>query len=996
MNKKFRIVFSFFIILIILALLSCLIINKKSENIYASKRDLGEGYSAILYDNSSGLPTSEANAIAQTKNGFIWIGGYSGLIRYDGNVFERFDSSTGVACVVSLFVDSKDRLWIGTNDSGAALLVDNEFKFFQSGETKSSSIRAISEDNQGNIILGTTLGIYYINSNQEVHKLDDPLINKEYICELESDGVDTIYGVTNDGASFAIKDCKITLFISSDKLGFGTINTIQPDLKNQGYVFLGNQSNKIYYGKLEDEMANPKVYDTEELVNVNNVKVYDDTIWVVTDSGIGYFNENDEIIIPQNVPMTNSIDRMMQDHEKNIWFCSSRQGLMKLVRTNFVNISYLASLPTLVVNSTYIYNGYLYIASDTGLYIIDSNYQKVENELTEFIGESRIRCIYMDSSGYMWLCTYNQSIGLVRYNPSNNDIKSFTQAEGMAANRTRMCIELSNGNIAASSDHGVTILTKDGEVLNIFDADDGLSNLEILCICEMSDGSLLLGSDGDGIYKVSGNIVTRYGINDGLNSEVILRIKKDKTEGIYWIITSNSIEYLKDGEIHTITDFPYPNNFDIYFDGYNHLWILSSNGIYCVDKDSMINNNVVYNLYNRECGIPGIATANSYSYINDIGDIYVASSTGVYTFNINKDFGDLGDVIMDVPYITVDDKYYPVNENIVYVKSNAKRINIYAKAFTYSLYNPRISYYLEGFDEKEIYTNKRDLSDLTYTNLKGGTYVFHLKLLNSLTGDVEEEFTLTIVKEKALTERVIFWVALAIVLAMLLAGLGFLIIRLRTKKLLEKQRENQRLINEMTKVFAKCIDMKDEYTRGHSTRVAIITAMIAKKIGKNQEEIEKIFNIALLHDIGKISIPDNILNKPGRLDDEEFKVMKSHSQNGYDVLKDITIAPEISLGAGCHHEKYDGTGYPKGLKGDEIPEVAQIISIADAFDAMYSTRPYRRQMPLEDVVNEIKRCSGHQFNPRLVDAFLSLVEKGAFNDISSLNSDNILEFVKTL
>ena len=993
--KKASAMFLSFIILFLA--ISCLFIsNGKQGKVVASKQDLGEGFSAIMYDNSSGLPTSEANAIAQTKNGFIWIGGYSGLIRYDGNTFERFDSSTGVACVVSLFVDSKDRLWIGTNDSGAALLIDNEFKFFQSGETKSSSIRAISEDDKGNIILGTTLGLYYIDNDLNVHKLDDPLINKEYICVLEYDGFDTIYGVTNDGATFAIKDCKIELFIGPEKLGFGTINTIQPDLKNKSYVYLGNQSNQVYYAKLEDEMKNPKIYDTEELININNIKVYDDIIWVVTDSGVGYFDENDEIIIPQNVPMTNSIDRMMQDHEKNLWFCSSRQGVMKVVRTNFVNVSYLSSLPSLVVNSTYIYDNYLYIASDTGLYIVDENYHKVENEITEYIGESRIRCIYMDSAGYMWLCTYNPSLGLVRYNPDTKDIKSLTQNEGMAANRTRMCIELSNGNIAASSDHGVTILTKEGVVLDIFDADDGLSNLEILTICEMDDGSLLLGSDGDGIYKVSGSRVSRYGILEGLNSEVILRVKRDRNEELYWIITSNSIECLKDGEIHTITDFPYANNFDVFFDGYEHLWVLSSNGIYCVDRSSMINNNVVYNLYDRECGIPSIATANSYSYIDNDGNLYVAASTGVYTFNINKDFGDLGDVIIDVPYITVDDQYYGVKEKEVYVNSNAKRINIYAKAFTYSLYNPRISYYLEGFDEKEIYTNKRDLSDLTYTNLKGGTYTFHLKLLNSLTGEVEEEFTLTIIKEKALTERLLFWVFVAILVAAFIVGLSFYIIKLRTKKLLEKQRENQRLINEMTKVFAKCIDMKDEYTRGHSTRVAIYTAMIAKKIGKNQEEIEKIFNIALLHDIGKISIPDSILNKPGKLDDDEFKVMKSHSQNGYDVLKDIRIAPEISLGAGCHHEKFDGSGYPRGLKGDEIPEVAQIIAIADAFDAMYSTRPYRRQMPLQDVVNEIKRCSGHQFNPKLVEAFLSLVEEGAFSDVSSLNSDNILEFVKTL
>ena len=983
-----------FIIICLSLFLVCL--DKKEEDVKASKTSLGEGYNAILYDNSTGLPTSEANAIVQTSDGFIWIGGYSGLIRYDGNTFYRYDSSTGVACVVSLFVDSKDRLWIGTNDTGIALLEGDSFKFFQSGDDKSASVRAITEDDKGNIILGTTLGIYFINEKEEVHKLDDPLINKEYVCELEYDGVDTIYGVTLTGAVFTIKDCRINLHITSSDLGFGTINTIQPDLKNKSYVFLGNQANSIYYGKLDEEMKNAKVYSTGELENINNIKVFGNTIWVVSDSGVGFFDEADEINVLQNLPMSNSIDRMMEDHEQNIWFCSSRQGVMKIVRTNFTNISDLAHLPSLVVNSTYVYNNNLYIATDTGLYILDENYQMIENDLTAYIGESRIRCIYMDSASNMWFCTYNAALDLVKYTPSTGVITSYTKDDGMAATRTRMCIELSNGNIAASSDHGITILSKDGEIKKIYDADEGLSNLEILCIEEMTDGSLLLGSDGDGIYKITGNIVTRISILDGLKSEVILRIKKDIEEDLYWIITSNSIAYLKDGKVYTVNDFPYPNNFDVFFDNYNHLWVLSSNGIYCVDKDSMLQENVIYNLYDRECGLPGIATANSYSYISESGDIFVSASTGVYTFNVNKDFGDLGKVILDVPYIMVDGKYVEVNDNEIKVASNIKRINISAKAFTYSLYNPRISYRLEGFDDSEIFTNKRDLEDLTYTNLKGGTYTFHLRLLNSLTGEVEQEFSITIIKEKSLTERAIFWVITILIALILIAALGYLIFKVKTKKMLEEQKEKQRLINEMTKVFAKCIDMKDQYTQGHSTRVAIYTAMIAKKLGKSQVEIEKIFNIALLHDIGKISIPDKILNKPGRLDDDEFAIMKSHSQNGYNVLKEIEIAPDISLGAGCHHEKYDGSGYPRHLKGDEIPEVAQIIAVADAFDAMYSTRPYRRQMPLEEVVSEIKRCSGSQFNPKMVDAFLELIDQGAFNNIEEINLDNVLSFVEKL
>lgn len=959
---------------------------------------LGEGYGAILYDNSNGLPTSEANAIVQSRDGYIWIGGYAGLIRYDSNEFYRYDSSTGVASVVSLFVDSKDRLWIGTNDSGIARLHDNEFTFYNYfKDDESVSVRAINEDPEGNIFFGTTLGVYYIDTNFEVHRLNDPIINSEYICELNANEDGEIYGVTLSGGVFVIKNQKLEFFFRSSELevSMGIVNTIYPDHLNSGYAYLGNQENDIYYGRLDEAMDGAIHLSTGSLENLNSIREYDNMLWVIADNGIGQFTtgyrqEGATFTVFKKLPMNNSIDRMLRDHEANMWFCSSRQGVMKIVRNNFVDISDLAELPALVVNSTAIDNDLLYIATDTGLRILDNNYQLVENALTALLTGVRIRCILKDSTGLLWFATYGETTGLVCYNPANGDTTCLTKDDGMAANRVRMAIELADGSIAASTNNGVNII-QNKTVVKTLDASIGLSNLEILTIAQMSDGRLLLGSDGDGIYVVDGNLVSRVGIADGLKSGVILRIKKDKDLDLYWIITSNSISYLKDGVIYNV-DFPYANNFDIFFDNYDRIWVLSSNGIYCASKQSIFNGKIEYSHYDKDCGLPAIATANAYSYIDDTGLLYVSASTGVFSVNINTDFGTLGDVILAIPNLVIDDQYFAIGENnTIIVSSNAKRINIYAKAFTYSLYNPKISYYLEGFDDEEIVVNKNDLKAVTYTNLKGGTYTFHLKLLNSLTDEVEQEYTVTIVKQKALSEYIIFWIGLGVVIAAALLIISFLLNRQRLNRVMAKQKENQKLINEMTQVFARCIDMKDEYTRGHSSRVALYTSLIAKQLGKSDEEVSKIYNIALLHDIGKISIPDKILNKPGKLDDEEYAVMKSHSPNGYNILKDITIAPEIAIGAGAHHERYDGRGYPNGLKGEEIPEVAQIIAVADTFDAMYSTRPYRRQMPLEEVVNEIKRCSGSQFNPKMVDAFLKVVDSGVLDNINNLTIKDIIK-----
>lgn len=156
--------------------------------------------------------------------------------------------------------------------------------------------------------------------------------------------------------------------------------------------------------------------------------------------------------------------------------------------------------------------------------------------------------------------------------------------------------------------------------------------------------------------------------------------------------------------------------------------------------------------------------------------------------------------------------------------------------------------------------------------------------------------------------------------------------------------------------------------------------MLAKELGYDDETVEKYYRIAQLHDVGKIGIPKAVLNKPGKLTVEEYDLIKSHTIKGYDILKDISIMPELATGAQSHHERPDGRGYPNHLIGSKIPRVAQIIAVADTFDAMYSNRPYRSRMNFEKVVSIIKEVSGTQLTPDVVDAFLRLVEKGEFRD----------------
>ena len=305
---------------------------------------------------------------------------------------------------------------------------------------------------------------------------------------------------------------------------------------------------------------------------------------------------------------------------------------------------------------------------------------------------------------------------------------------------------------------------------------------------------------------------------------------------------------------------------------------------------------------------------------------------------------------------------------------------------------------------RAIQQRKTDLKPIGYTNLSGGHYTFHVQLLKA-DGGVQKEIEVKITKKLANSEQV-WYKALSIIgLIVLVMGGAYLITRKRMRMLHEKEQNQRTLIREIVEAFAKVIDMKDRYTNGHSTRVAEYTAMLAKELGYDDETVEKYRNIALLHDIGKIGISSETLNKPGRLTDEEFNEIKSHSGKGYAVLKDISIMPELAIGARDHHERPDGHGYPRGLQGEDIPRVAQIIAVADTFDAMYSDRPYRKRMNFEKVISIIKENSGTQLQEDVVDAFLRLVDRGefraeddngggTFEDITNIHKKQERDFAK--
>ncbi|MCR5502175.1 MAG: HD domain-containing protein [Lachnospiraceae bacterium] len=940
------------------------------------------GIASELYDIENGLPTSEANAVAQTPDGFIWVGCYSGLYRYDSRGFVKEVSDPGLTAIVNLFVDSKGRLWVGTNDNGAAFTEGEGFTFFDHNDgLLSDTVKDFEEDENGNILIATTEGIAFIDRENTLHRLEDPRIDTEYIQELRREGGD-IYGTTIDGEFFSIRDLSIRAFHTDTEYDFEA-NCIYPDPDDPDLVYIGTRGSEVLHVDFEHGMKILQRSDVAPLSAVNAILKTEKAVFLATGSGIGYLDREGVSHIPAGIPMNSSVYHVFEDKEGNLWFTSTRQGLLKLMGDPYIDIAKKASLEGSVVNSMLYSGDVIYIGTDDGLTVLDKDYRKVENDLTAFLAGCRIRSIKKDSKGNKWFSTFSEK-GLV-ISRADGSITNYGASDGvLPTNRVRTSFELSDGCVAVSASGGLTVF-KDEKPVEFYDESSGLTNIELLTVSEASNGDLLAGSDGGGMYRIprggKAEVIDR---DDGLTSEVILRLKRDEKKKLHWIISSNSLGYYEDetGKVTILDHFPYSNNFDIFPDGKGRYWILASDGIYVVPEEDLISNaeDMRYAFYDLKNGMPAITTANSRNFLNEDGMLYISGSTGPFAINIRKAADERGKPLIAIPSVTVngEEKYLGAQSDVV-IPSDTKRLIIDAYALTYGLDDPEVSYRLEGFDDDTAYTGSMsDLEAISYTNLDGGDYYFTFSVLDPMTKATVDTGRLHIEKRKSIFEQEGFWIAVAALAGGVIFYLARLADKKKTEALMKEAKEKRELINQIVSAFAKCIDSKDRYTNGHSFRVAQYTKMIAEKMDRfTEDEIQDYYNIGLLHDIGKISIPDMVLNKPEALNDEEFEIMKSHAERGFDILSEIRIMPDLALGAGYHHEYLDGKGYPKGLKGmDEIPLVAQIIAVADAFDAMNTDRVYRKALPKSVILSELKKDRGTRLNAEATDAFLELIEEG--------------------
>ena len=943
-------------------------------------------YVATIYDESNGLPTSEVNTILQDEHGYIWIGSYGGLSRYAGHEFENLSllrENAPQNGIRVLFQDSKKRIWIGTNDSGLYVFENETFQQITKVSTpgtadiKKLSVRSIAENKAGHIYIGTTQGLIFIDDTNEMKQFVGDSLEEKTIENLLCDESGYIWATTSDNELFILKDARIKLFFEQEYFPVALSEGIC--LTNDGKVYIGTRTNQImrismtrdYYNK------NAFTFDFLSLGSKETVNdIYQDTegrIWVCTDNGLGYFEEDDTFYEVHGLADDTIMTQMCEDYEGNLWVASSRKGFIELIRSKFKNISFEANITGQTVNATILYNRDLYIGTDRGLSIMDEYGNPVQNKLTELTEGIRIRNFMADSKGNLWISTYKK-YGLLCYNNRTDTLKSISVKEGMPHEQVRTTMELSNGDIAAATNGGIAIL-RDEKVVTTYTADDALTNEVILCLAQDDQGRLLAGSDGNGIYVIDldTGAVSNMTTDDNLQSGVILRMVADPAAGGIWISNGASLAFWQNGEIHAVPDVSAGTGsiFDIKVTE-DFLWLLKSFGMIKIDREDLKNGVANYTLFTRKDGLTSNIIANSWNYLSKDGMLFLCTGNGVYYINTAAIYKNTTVPKVAISSVTADDTVYYGLQDLT-LHPDVQRIVLHLDLLSFGFSDGMLEYYMEGFDKAPIQVKSGTENMVTYTNLPGGDYVFHFKGYNT-DGTASQEMTMKIKKEKSFFEQQTFYIVLTMAGLLLLLIIIVIIQHLNKQRILKRQKEYKNMTEQTIQIVAKTIDAKDKYTIGHSNRVAAYAAEIGRRYGLSEEELEQLHYSALLHDIGKIGIPDNILNKTGKLTDEEFSTIKQHPAIGGEILKDFTLVPWISAGAQYHHERYDGKGYNQGLLGNDIPLYARIISVADAYDSMNSTRVYRPSMTPEVIYNELKKGKGTQFDADFAQIMMEMME----------------------
>ena len=974
--------------LLALALLCC----GRGAPARAAERDNVDDtpYVGTVYNERNGLPTGEANAVVQTSDGYVWIGSYAGLIRYDGSTFYPYaaEGDIVISSVRALYEDSRGRLWVGTNDAGVIYIEDGELYRAENPNPKSFlCVRGFAEGPDGVIYVASNSGMAEIRDGVLTPYTDDSISGGTvYTVSVDSQG--RVWGALNSGMCAVVENGRLLrLFSSGDFFDHLEIYCTAAD--KIGRIYLGTSGSEMVRLTFPSDSLDPEDFEIDRFetphVSTHNaiIPVSDGRVIVCGTVGACVFTPEG-----MELPFTaeegaSSVNSACADYEGNIWLASSSTGVTKFTRGYFRTPNAIADLDGVAISAIVRQQGRSYLGTNTGLLAFDEDWQPLDNALTRLFAGTRIRSLLADSRGNVWVAAYSGQNPVVCYDPETDTPLIFTVESGLVNTSARSLLELSDGGIVVGTQGGLNII-RDGAVVAGYTAEDGLEIGSMLCLLESPTGSLLLGSDGGGVYEIDGGQVVNHFHEEGLSDGVVLRMLRDSDGAGIFVSAGSSLYYWDESGFRLLPIRKSAGSIFDFFLRDGMLWILQNNGVLAFDRAQLVAGaNPSPREYSFAHGLTGSIDANTWNWLDPDGSLYVATRSGVSVFGFESVIGTLPMGIISGAHIGPTVINHPEH---LQLESDVSRVTIDFAVLSFAeTSDVGFIYTLEGFDEAETVVTGQKSGSVSYTNLPGGEYTFRLRVFMSENPELFNDYALTIAKEPKFWE-LLYVRVLAVALLVIVVALGVaLIYRSKIRGIQRRQGAYRHIIDQSLQTFARTIDAKDSYTIGHSLRVAKYASELARRMGRSPEEQENIYCVALLHDIGKVGVPDEILTKAEELTPEEQAVMQQHVIIGADVLRNFTALRNVSDAAKYHHERYDGQGYCEHLAGADIPLVARIIAVADAYDTMSGDRRYRRGLPKSLVADELRRGSGTQFDPEIVPHMLNMMADG-FAPVS-LDSD---------
>ena len=985
-----------------------------------------EARAASYMSNKTEIPVdlevSGAEAICQTENGYVWIAQYSGLTRYDSKEFVtyksfEYDGQEYSVINVRALAAEGSTLYIGTSEH---IYVYKDYHF----EPLLMDPGVVT-----GIVLDEGKDLLYISTQD----------NGGIIYNIANGTKTTIPG--SDGKY--VRD--IALDLERDNCYYQVAEGVYD--KNGNEVFLNSRLLEIYsYGTTlfmaEDsgivhryDMKNGKMLDSFTVPDQVNRMLYseeDRLLFVACEKDgiycVDFSAGEPTVALAGDLESKSQLVDLMIDYEGNLWVAShyiGASGVSIITRNALSELLYddpiwqsLNEPPAFDRNVYAVekYGDILYIvAARIYRYDLKQNMILPDNAIMQRIdayaaaktqegraqGDSNFEFTYAPKDVEIFrdkIYFAVSGIGLVEYDPSSEAVKIYDQNyiidhhgklvgdpalettntvrslrsfdDYLALGYTRGLMRF-DGTEFSVMNLSTNVLyinkTKDGQLLydrtqGLFVVDDDFSAVEEIPTEKGVTGNRLkFLVDGDLIYYTLNSRLFRLDTvnGNGISEEITIPYIKGSIVELAKIRFGD-----KDGE----PEYKYV------IGSQTQLYIADS-----LDGDRLTD----YDSFDATNGLHPIIANTSGYYDESEQKYYLQSTNGVFVYDFNKTRDIPAPAKIVVSSVDLDGEHF-------YGNTISIGKDVYRVAFNLSILGFRpnngytIYYKLDGIDE-DYTVAADDNRSAYYTNLAGGSYDFHVYVTDEY-GQSSNEIRVHLEKEKKVNEQWWFWAALAIIAVAAVVLIASAYVHHKTKQSLKRQLEYKNITVESIQAIARTIDAKDEYTNGHSIRVGAYSKIIAENLGMSSDEVDNIYYIALLHDIGKIAIPDSILNKPGRLTDEEFAVMKSHTTRGAAILKGISTIPQIIEGAKSHHEKYDGSGYPEGLKGEDIPFVARIICCADCFDAMASKRVYKEPFSLDVITNEFERCAGTQFDPQISRVVIDLITTGKLQPNSAENT----------